>query len=55
LQALQQKVARVSARKKQANHLKRQANKKIEKQTRLLDKKQHKSKAAIESKDEAAK
>jgi hypothetical protein len=54
LQALQQKVARVLARKKQANKLKRQANKKIEKQTRHLGKTQLLAHAAIESPDQPA-
>jgi len=51
LQALQHRFARVVARKKQANQLKRQANKKIEKQTRLLGKTQQVAKTAIESPD----
>jgi len=54
MQALQHKVARVVARKKQANHLKRQANKKIEKQTRMVLKTQQRVKTAIESPDQPA-
>jgi hypothetical protein len=47
MQALQHKVARVLARKKQANQLKRQANKKLEKRNQLLQNKQPGSKEAI--------
>ena len=54
LQALQHQVARVQARKKQANKLKRQAHKKIEKQTRQLGKIQQEAHAAIESTDQPA-
>jgi hypothetical protein len=52
MQALQHKVARVLARKKQANQLKRQANKKFEKRNRLLHYKQQGGTEAIASEDE---
>jgi hypothetical protein len=52
LQALQHKVAVVGARKKKANQLKRQANKKIEKQTRRLLQKTQAAKVAIATPDE---
>ena len=52
MQALQHKVARVSARKKEANQMKRQANKKLETSNRLLHNKQQGSKEAIASVDE---
>ena len=54
MQALQLQVARVKARKIQANKLKRQANKKIEKQTLLLGKIQQLGHAAIDSPDQPA-
>ncbi len=54
LQALQHQAERVLARKKQVNKLKRQANKKIEQQTRLLGKTQQRAHAAIESPDQPA-
>jgi hypothetical protein len=53
MQVLQHKVAGVLARKKQANQLKRQANKKkIEKQTQLLLNNQQGSKEAIATEDQ---
>jgi hypothetical protein len=53
LQALQLQVARVVARKKQANQLRiRQANKKIETQTRLLGNKKQRAREAIASPDQ---
>ena len=54
LQALQHQVVRVQARKKEANKLKRQANKKIKKQTRQSGQTQQQAHAAIEITDEPA-
>ena len=54
LQALQHQVVRVKARKKEANKLKRQANKKIKKQTRQSGQTQQQAHAAIEITDEPA-